>query len=67
MKKYAFIAVIAALSFSTNIGAQEMKTAPIDTISTQGELNPYGKIFRRVKPLRQNLHLPNIFNHAKQQ
>ena len=45
MKRYAFIAAIAALSFSTNIGAQEMKTAPIDTVFAQGELNPYGEFF----------------------
>ena len=33
------------LTFSTSLGATEMKQAPIDTVFGQGEPNPYGQFF----------------------
>ena len=41
-----FVSTLCVLTaFSTVVGAQEMKKAPIDTVFNQGEPNPYGEFF----------------------
>lgn len=44
ISKILFIATIF-ITYSTILGATEMKKAPYDTIFEQGEPNPYGKFF----------------------
>ena len=39
------LTVTTTLTFSTSLGAAEMKQAPIDTVFGQGEPNPYGQFF----------------------
>lgn len=43
--RMSFSVLFTALTIITNVEAQEMKKAPIDTIFAQGEKNPYGEYF----------------------
>lgn len=46
MKNQFFLLLaLGLMTYTTHLGAQEMKQAPIDTVFGQGQINPYSEFF----------------------
>lgn len=64
MKQYRFLFYLAAVFFilSTATKAEEMKKSEVDTIFSQGEINPYGKFFTGQTYLNMLNTKDDVFN-----
>lgn len=56
------VTLLAAMIFSLNVKAQEMKKSEVDTIFEQGEINPYGEFFTGQTYLNMLSNKDEIFN-----
>lgn len=56
--------VVLSIFSITNVGAAEMKTAPINTVFGQGEINPYGEFFTGQTYLKSLVARDNVMNSS---